>query len=246
MNDMKETARGTKGGKTAAAMQQSLLIDDLKRRNQREADELISLRRGGAGGSKRSKGSSKTHEKRSRSKSYLMFMTNQTVNFTIGRRIQALDLVQMFDGRAKRQREIIRRKVEDERSRHAINAVAYQEQLTQLINAPSVELHEVQPEVFGLRKLTSKGYKMDAMVATLIALELREGAFDVSARTKELLVQGAHRLRELLVAKFFGEQFYFVNKVTYAPANMAKAAQDLAVTQAIGRGWVQRKPPPPT
>lgn len=62
---------------------------------------------------------------------------------------------------------------------------------------------------------------------------------------KELRKLGALELRELLVAKFFGGEFHFVASVTYAPDNMAQEAQELAVAQAVGRGWVQRKPPPP-
>ena len=240
---MKETARGTKGGKTATAMQQNLLIDDLKRRNLREADQRFSLRRGGG---KRTKtgGSSQTHEPRTRAKTFFMFLTIETENFALGRRLLALDLVHTFKGREELQQSIVRRKVEDERSRHAIKATAYHDVLMGLINAPAAELHEVQPAAFGLRKLTAPGYKMDDMVATLIALELRDGAFDVSLRKKELFLLKALRLRELLVEKFFGDEFHFVASVTYAPDNLAKEAQELAVAQAVGRGWVQRKPPP--
>lgn len=129
MNDMKETARGTKGGKTAAGMQQNLLIDDLKRRNLREADLRISLRRA-SGSSKRQRGgetggSSRTHEARAKSKTFLMFLTVETEHFALGRRMLALDLVRGFKGRAAEQERIVRRKVEDERSRQVINATLY-------------------------------------------------------------------------------------------------------------------------
>lgn len=251
MNDMKENSRGTKGGLSNAATQQGLILDDVRRRFFRRVDDQITLQRQGGGGKKsrhseeESAEEASKYEARSKAKTFLMFAASEAHTYALGRHAEALDLARTLEGREVSQRRIVEFAVEEERGRHARRAVLYQTNLLKQIHTSSARLHEVRPEAFGLRKLTGPGYKMVDMVVSLLVREVRSNsALNVSDRKAELTALSANELRDLMVLRFYGAEFHYVAAVTYAPDNMAKPAQDLAVKQAVGRGWVQRKASP--
>ena len=89
------------------------------------------------------------------------------------------------------------------------------------------------------------------MVTTLVELERREALaqhapFDRAARITALSSSDdgsgvAITLRKLMVLKFYGEEYHYVQGKTMAPMNDTAEAQAVAVEFAKKDGWVQKK-----